>query len=91
MKVEIKESDIKSLEKVKGKYTYTINTMNGNSIRGSEIDTIENVIKHAERELQKNNGSNVKEKEMKKTIIASLVFGITLASIIAYLILKSLY
>jgi len=53
MKVEIKESDIKSLEKVKGKYTYTINTMNGNSIRGSEIDTIDNVIKHAERELQK--------------------------------------
>ena len=51
MKIELRESDIKTLELIKGKYSYTIKTMNGNDIKGSNIDSIEAVIKHAENQL----------------------------------------
>mgnify|MGYP003147496561 CR=1 FL=1 len=62
MKVELKEKDIKTLEEVNGVYNYTIRTMNGNDIKGSNIDSKEGVIKHAEDQCERILKSMLKKK-----------------------------
>ena len=47
MKIELKESDIKTLQEKNGLFSYSLKTKNGN-VKCSEIDNIESVLKHAE-------------------------------------------
>ena len=52
MKIEIKESELKTLKLENGKYSYSIRTKSG-KIQCSNIDTIEATLKHAEDNLKK--------------------------------------
>lgn len=47
MKIELKAHDLKTLEEVKGKWTYRIQTNRGDIV-GSNLPSKEEAIKHAE-------------------------------------------
>jgi len=51
MKIEVKESEVKTLEKLKDGWSYKILTMNGNNIIGSGISTKEEALIHVQNQL----------------------------------------